>query len=272
MSSLFNARVWFIVIITCIVCIDLCISRKLLSSVRESQSNLAEEITECTMCLEALSKEPVANKIDCGHPFHTRCLIDWLKKHDECPTCQRSIISSNNAQKERSRRYQQQERPRFHSDAEVQAQQDIIARCLSLNLGSMFNETESKGIVASKCVDDEIFAVTAVLQHTINLANLGLTGTITVNSTTLPSCAESLELSNNQLAGNVDLSNVPLCLKYLGIRNNPISGITVTQRVRDQMVIVHDPSIQPLIIEDQPQPPRQTKERPNWRKKWCCCC
>lgn len=34
--------------------------------------------------------------LDCGHRFHDKCIIEWLKKHDKCPICRIQVKFDNN--------------------------------------------------------------------------------------------------------------------------------------------------------------------------------
>jgi hypothetical protein len=53
---------------------------------------------ECPICFEPFE---VGNAVswakkenNCRHVFHSTCLIQWLKRHDECPCCRRKILCS----------------------------------------------------------------------------------------------------------------------------------------------------------------------------------
>jgi hypothetical protein len=50
----------------------------------------SEEITECPICLES---EGTMISTPCGHKFHTNCLMEWLKSHDNCPVCRNSLVT-----------------------------------------------------------------------------------------------------------------------------------------------------------------------------------
>ena len=51
----------------------------------------SEEITECPICLES---EGTMISTPCGHKFHTNCLMEWLKSHDNCPVCRNSLVTN----------------------------------------------------------------------------------------------------------------------------------------------------------------------------------
>ncbi|KAI3854544.1 hypothetical protein MKW92_042076 [Papaver armeniacum] len=48
------------------------------------------EKDECVICLDEFKKENNVMKFDCGHVFHTKCIIDWINKrqpYNFCPSC-----------------------------------------------------------------------------------------------------------------------------------------------------------------------------------------
>jgi len=50
----------------------------------------SEENIECTICLET---DGTMISTPCDHKFHTNCLMEWLKDHDNCPVCRNSLVS-----------------------------------------------------------------------------------------------------------------------------------------------------------------------------------
>ena len=48
---------------------------------------------ECSICLEALFASNLTTNItDCGHRFHSECIIDWVQRgHVTCPMCRGEI-------------------------------------------------------------------------------------------------------------------------------------------------------------------------------------
>jgi Ring finger domain len=44
-------------------------------------------VQTCTICLEALTNEPITRHVSCSHVFHVNCLATWLQKRDICPQC-----------------------------------------------------------------------------------------------------------------------------------------------------------------------------------------
>lgn len=43
---------------------------------------------ECSICMESKGGKI---RLDCGHMFHKKCLLEWLKINKSCPIC-RSVI------------------------------------------------------------------------------------------------------------------------------------------------------------------------------------
>ena len=44
----------------------------------------------CAICMEELGEEETSNahELDCGHVFHSRCIIGWFQRGQlSCPTC-----------------------------------------------------------------------------------------------------------------------------------------------------------------------------------------
>ncbi|CAG9310637.1 unnamed protein product [Blepharisma stoltei] len=46
---------------------------------------------ECMICMEFFEKGKEANRLQCGHLFHSECLVPWLRMKNSCPTCKRRI-------------------------------------------------------------------------------------------------------------------------------------------------------------------------------------
>ena len=42
----------------------------------------------CAVCLEDVSADTNTHELDCGHVFHSRCIIQWFQRGQlSCPTC-----------------------------------------------------------------------------------------------------------------------------------------------------------------------------------------
>lgn len=48
----------------------------------------------CCICLETLHKGTKVRALDCGHTFHSTCIVSWLTKyHQRCPLCNHEILN-----------------------------------------------------------------------------------------------------------------------------------------------------------------------------------
>ena len=76
--------------------VKLCVSNKcgraniLVSGSYEKYSKCVKKSASvmCSICMEV---EGEKIKLDCGHMYHKKCLLEWLKKQKSCPIC-RSVI------------------------------------------------------------------------------------------------------------------------------------------------------------------------------------
>jgi hypothetical protein len=50
---------------------------------------------ECSICFEHFKRDDVAVKIDCGHPYHDKCIEDWLAIHNSCPICRYELVTDD---------------------------------------------------------------------------------------------------------------------------------------------------------------------------------
>ncbi len=52
---------------------------------------------ECAICLECVNPEKNCSITDCGHKFHTNCLLKNCEKNNfNCPMCRHVMVESNN--------------------------------------------------------------------------------------------------------------------------------------------------------------------------------
>lgn len=65
---------------TCIICLD----------------NLPTDNNETKDKKNSQTEEEKIAILDCGHRFHDKCIIEWLKKHDKCPICRIKVKFDNN--------------------------------------------------------------------------------------------------------------------------------------------------------------------------------
>ncbi|KAK5658474.1 hypothetical protein OQA88_1863 [Cercophora sp. LCS_1] len=50
-----------------------------------------EAKTRCVICVDEMSAGEKASVLPCSHFFHGECVTPWLKQHNTCPVCRRSI-------------------------------------------------------------------------------------------------------------------------------------------------------------------------------------
>lgn len=55
---------------------------------------LKQEDKMCAICLERFKENEMVKVLKCKHMFHEKCLVPWLKKRRTCPTCRRSVITT----------------------------------------------------------------------------------------------------------------------------------------------------------------------------------
>lgn len=69
----------------------------------------ANESSECSICLDELEVGEPAIRLPCGHLFHEGCILDWLKKSNECPVC-RFELPTDDPEYERERKVRMADR------------------------------------------------------------------------------------------------------------------------------------------------------------------
>ncbi|KAM7201234.1 hypothetical protein V8F20_004980 [Naviculisporaceae sp. PSN 640] len=57
----------------------------------------SEENPKCVICVDEMAKGEKATILPCNHLFHGECVTHWLKQHNTCPVCRRSIEEGVNA-------------------------------------------------------------------------------------------------------------------------------------------------------------------------------
>jgi len=66
-----------------------------ISNVKIKDIFLDKEV-DCLICLDKLEEEEDISRIGCGHFFHPKCLIEWIKKKNVCPICNQNIREAKN--------------------------------------------------------------------------------------------------------------------------------------------------------------------------------
>ena len=57
----------------------------------------------CAICLDPFKTDDELTILPCQHMYHsTECIVPWLRKHNECPSC-RSVVCSNGGANQQAR-------------------------------------------------------------------------------------------------------------------------------------------------------------------------
>jgi E3 ubiquitin-protein ligase synoviolin len=54
--------------------------------------DLARSDSLCIVCREEMTPDQTPRKLECGHIFHSQCLMLWMQRQPSCPTCRARII------------------------------------------------------------------------------------------------------------------------------------------------------------------------------------
>jgi hypothetical protein len=49
------------------------------------------ELPSCCICISDIKLKEKVILISCGHLYHDKCIIEWLRKSKNCPTCRFNI-------------------------------------------------------------------------------------------------------------------------------------------------------------------------------------
>ncbi|XP_055589436.1 E3 ubiquitin-protein ligase Kcmf1-like [Uranotaenia lowii] len=53
---------------------------------------LASEISQCPICIDDMNLDaPSCRPLLCGHHFHIRCIVRWLRRSMNCPVCRAPV-------------------------------------------------------------------------------------------------------------------------------------------------------------------------------------
>jgi hypothetical protein len=58
---------------------------------KELDDKMLGVCSKCVICVDDLAKGEKAAVLPCDHFFHGECVTPWLKQHNTCPVCRRSI-------------------------------------------------------------------------------------------------------------------------------------------------------------------------------------
>jgi hypothetical protein len=69
--------------------------RQALEDVPHEKYKEGDEPLECIVCQETvLVDETVTTLNTCSHKFHRTCLLTWLLRTNECPTCRTKVLEA----------------------------------------------------------------------------------------------------------------------------------------------------------------------------------
>ena len=69
----------------------------------------------CNVCLDIYKEGQISIKLDCGHCFHEKCIVQWLTMRNTCPVC-RHELESNDPNYEKRKHSHRETLRNFHSN------------------------------------------------------------------------------------------------------------------------------------------------------------
>ena len=75
--------------------VDINLLNSLESTVLKDVSHLEEDKKQCVICMEDFKDGDEVIYVPCLHVFHKDCLLEWFKRHDDCPICKFKITFDN---------------------------------------------------------------------------------------------------------------------------------------------------------------------------------
>uniref|UniRef100_A0A7S4DUG3 RING-type domain-containing protein n=1 Tax=Lotharella globosa TaxID=91324 RepID=A0A7S4DUG3_9EUKA len=87
----------------------------------DEKDHLLRESQKCAVCQEAYCKGDEVIELPCSHCYHKDCAMPWLKEHNTCPLCRKSVDEPK--QKEADAKFQQQNHHHHHHQQQQQQQQ-----------------------------------------------------------------------------------------------------------------------------------------------------
>ncbi|KAK4237722.1 hypothetical protein C8A03DRAFT_15768, partial [Achaetomium macrosporum] len=58
---------------------------------KELDDKMLSVCSKCVICVDDMVKGEKAAVLPCDHFFHGECVTPWLKQHNTCPVCRRSV-------------------------------------------------------------------------------------------------------------------------------------------------------------------------------------
>ena len=46
---------------------------------------------KCSVCLNTIKPKQKVVRLKCGHHFHYKCIVPWLKENNSCPNCRQRV-------------------------------------------------------------------------------------------------------------------------------------------------------------------------------------
>lgn len=106
---------------------------------------IANEGSECSICLGDLEPGENAVRLHCSHLYHEECITEWLKKSNECPVC-RFELPTDNEEYERGRESRMAGRKlrMRRSDLEMKSAQELrhMAQYLRIDVRDCLEKVE----------------------------------------------------------------------------------------------------------------------------------
>ena len=67
--------------------------REALEDSNKKNNNCNEEELTCSICYDIINTNKNITKTECGHCFHTKCLMNWIgrQKKNSCPNCRQLV-------------------------------------------------------------------------------------------------------------------------------------------------------------------------------------
>lgn len=139
---------------------------------------------ECSICLDAINAETGQVLMSCGHPYHLKCISDWLHNTKACPLCRAKPCTyeiketdSDDASSEHSSLEELMHFRNFDPNviynAPPEPEPDIMDGTFSIGLQALFNSDEHIDVSVFSEEDLNIVVTQASVSHRI--ASMALT-------------------------------------------------------------------------------------------------